>query len=915
MSEAEQILRERITALGREYVTQLDACVGNIRDIWSDIRFTDKSPEHIQAIYNIAHKLDTEGIKFGFLHISSAARNLVLFLHAVLHNDIRLEEQHHRQIDLLIQLLRSAVLSKQHAYQNKTLNRWKPSRQIPYLRGHKPLILILEEKDFGSGSISRAFNEKGYSVEVYNSFHESNDAIANKPPAVIITDRIFPDRIFTGLENREKFLLLKDRKIPVIFISHSDDIHSHLKAVRAGCEQYFSLPFSNHKLVEATDALISGTPRDPYRVMIVDADRIMTGFYASILRDVGMQVTIEHNPYNTIEMINKDRPELMLVNIHLQECSGLELTTIIRQKERYSGLSIIFLSTEADFDRQLAAINSGGDDLITVPVDPQLLITTINARVERARLLNKLNYDLVSTLRELENQHFALDQHAIVSITNINGTIIYVNDKFCDISGYTRSEVLGRDYTFLRSDQHDKALFQNLWKTILRGEVWQGEICNYKKNGEFFWLNVTIVPFLDEESRLYQFVSISSDITAKIEAEQNMLKARDAAVNANQTKSEFLSRMSHELRTPLNAVMGFSQLLETGHEKSLSDIQQQYVKEIQNAGSHLLNLINEVLDLSRIESDQLTAENITIPLSSFLDECHSLITPMAREKNISLLKNYGNSQNTAVFADPVRLKQVMVNLLSNAIKYNNPSGSVLIQTQLTGANKVIVEVIDTGEGIDDSQKDILFEPFTRLPQHKHEEGVGIGLALSKRLCELMGGKIGVDSKLGSGSRFWFELEQVEYSPVDAITGVRNEQVKSRKNYLELHPYTILYIEDNLANFRLISEILVNRQKIELLHAETALAGIELAGQRQPDIILMDLQLPGLDGFEGLKILRSIKGLAKIPVIAVSAFANEENILRAAEEGFEEYITKPINISGFMSAINSVIERNQLHIRK
>jgi PAS domain S-box-containing protein len=912
LKNSEQILHERLAAMHGEFLSGLDANMVLIKDYWSGIRFSTPDQERLTAMLDLAQRLVSDGGKFGHQQIATAARNLASFIQALLQNQMLLGDQHYRQVDLLIQLLKSSLRNPYQPDADLTHDQWRPAPRMPHLRGFKPLVLLLEEGEYGSRLLADKLREKGYATEVFKSYPDYRQAVEKRTPSLVITDRIFPDGRLTGKLAPEAIFRRNDHRVPMIFVAYDNDIQVHFDAIRSGCVHYCLTPVNDGKLVEMAEVLISGGPRDPYRVMIIDADRIMTGFYESILRDEGMQVSVIADPLRTIDSVRDYRPELILINLHLPSCTGLELTTVIRQREHLSGISIIFLSTEADFDRQLAAINTGGDDLLTVPVDPQLLITTINSRVERARTLNRINYDLLNALRELENQQNAMDQHAIISICNINGSLIYVNEKFCAISGYPRSEVLGRDYLFLRSDLHDEELYRRIWRTLLAGEVWQGEVCNRKKNGDLYWVNVTMVPFRDEEDRPYQFVSISSDITARIVAEQNMLKARDTAVTANQTKSDFLSKMSHELRTPLNAVMGFSQLLETNTGDDLTDQQRQYVREIRNAGTHLLNLINEVLDLSRIESNQLTVENITIPLALFLDECHALVMPMARDKNITVRKNYRHLADAAVHADPVRLKQVMVNLLSNAIKYNTPAGQVLIQANTQGDAKIVIEVVDTGEGMDASQLDSLFKPFTRLPQHKHEEGVGIGLALSKRLCELMGGSIGVSSKVGVGSRFWIALDRMTLQDLDDDAGARHAAAKPGGRLLDNLPLKLIYIEDNLANFKLVREILLSHPGLSLQHAETVPAGIELAVAQRPDIILMDLQLPGMDGYEGLRHLRTLQGMGSLPVIAISAFANEENIRLAISEGFDDYITKPIDIDGLLNSLNRVIERRNLY---
>jgi PAS domain S-box-containing protein len=391
-------------------------------------------------------------------------------------------------------------------------------------------------------------------------------------------------------------------------------------------------------------------------------------------------------------------------------------------------------------------------------VDPDHLAQIVSARLFRARTLNAINHSLTAALRELENQQFALNQHAIVCITNVNGVIIHVNDKLCEISGYTRSELVGRDRSILHSGRHDRNFYQEMWSTIESGKVWQGDVCNRKKNGDRYWTNTTIVPFLDEQSRPYQYVSINSDITTKKFIEQDLMTARDAAVNASQAKSDFISKISHEQRAPLNAVLGFSQILSAGKDGALTEGQMRHVNEIRNAGRHLLRLLNDALDLSRIEANQITTDSVDIPLTALLDECVALIQPGANLKRINISTRYRYSADVTVIADPLRLKQVLVNLLSNAVKYNKPDGLITVVTALLNdAGMAAVHVTDTGAGISPDQMEKLFMPFTRLPQHEKEEGAGIGLALSKRLIELMGGRIGARSSAGGQTTFWIEI--------------------------------------------------------------------------------------------------------------------------------------------------------------
>ncbi len=906
MNDPDKILQQRLAILCDEYLQQLGSRINSIKNIWENARYGHCNSTEIRKLHGIVHELASSGAPFGFLSISDAAHKLEQFLTSLSQINTRLSANHRRQIELLIQSLEAAAFDQEHSKHEIYNRRWEPSSLSPEIQTDTSLIFLLESNDISVKQLSTKLKQRGYKVRTFNEVHELKQALSENTVKVIITDTQISENHQEQTTHRTTRYKQGVSDPPIIFITQNNDIESRLNAIRSGSIHSFNMPLDIDRLIDKVDELTTGIPKDPYRIMIIDDDKAMADFYAHILEQEGMNVKIVNDPLKTLSEINTIRPELILLNMSMPGCSGLELTAIIRQQEDYAGISIVFLSNEAGFENQLTAINMGGDDFISLPVDPDLFIATISSRVHRARTLNTMNSNLFTAVRELENQHFAIDQHAIVSITNTNGNIIYVNEKFCDISGYEREELIGKDHNILKSDVHDADFFKFMWEIISKGEVWQGEICNRKKNGDVYWVNMTIVPFMDEQQRPYQYVAINSDITSRILAEKDLLNARDFAVKANQAKSDFLSKMSHELRTPLNAILGFSQLLERASANPTSDYQVQYTKEIKNAGNHLLNLINEVLDLSRIEANQLNVENIDIPLPSFLDECSALIMPIAIQKDITISTDYDQKEELHVNADPIRLKQIMVNLLSNAIKYNRCEGHVEINVAPGNENSIHIQVSDTGEGIQPDQIHTLFQPFSRLPQHRGEEGVGIGLALSKRLVELMGGNIGVKSTIGKGTTFWIELKKAASDTPSPETGSlsKNPEIGDVLST----PYTLLYIEDNEINFLLVKEILLKRPNINLLHATSAEDGLDMAISQTPDLILMDLQLPGMDGFDGLRELRENNLIKSIPVIAISAYADIESITRAREAGFEEYITKPIELGSFLSILDSVASR-------
>lgn len=901
MEELTHILRNRLDFIYQDFVDNLDHKIVEVRSFWENAKFGRNTANAIIHLKTQCHELETCSRAFNLFLLADKALKLEKFLSYLRDNQCPLSRVHIQQVDTLIMALEGVVLDINNSSGQLKTRRWEPSLIKPEIGSNLPLVYILQTGHDWAWQLAGQL-QQNYQVRVFSNYNTMLQAATGLFPKLIITDAKLPDNnteIDQGCANFNEYQI---RQLPVIFIADSNDIETRLHAVRSGAAWFCTRPINTGTIMQKIRELTTGIAKDPFRVMIISDDIPMAKFYEMVLGLEGMDVTLVDDPSATLEKIEHSRPELILMNLSLPGFTALELTEIIRQEEGYAGIAIVFLSDEENFSNQLPAINSGGDDYISLPVEPELLVAKVSARVSRARTLTTMNHNLFTALREIENQQFALDQHAIVSITNINGSIIYVNEKFCEITEYSRSELIGKDHTILNSGLHDEQFFKNMWTTINDGIVWQGEICNRKKNGDLYWVASTIVPFIDKQLRPYQYVSINSDITSKKFTEQDLLEARDIAVNASQAKSDFLSKMSHELRTPLNAVLGFSQLLESSREHPLSETQLQYINEIHNAGDHLLNLINDVLDLSRIEADQLITENVTIPLSSFLDECVALIQPLAKQKSVEIFALYKGFDELFVHADPLRLKQVMVNLLSNAVKYNKSPGYINIEVSRKLKN-IIIEVTDSGEGIRPDQIVNLFQPFTRLPQHKKIEGVGIGLALCKRLTELMGGRIGLYSSPGKLTTFWIEMPAADQDRHEDKffypAAARHEAAEPQ----QVMPLTLLYIEDNDTNLLLLKEFLAEIMlNTTVLHAYTVKSGIELAREMQPDIILMDLQLPDMSGFDGYNLLKQEQTLKPIPVIAVSAYADKENIQLALQLGFEDYITKPLDINRLRATI-------------
>lgn len=754
--------------------------------------------------------------------------------------------------------------------------------------------------------------------------------------------------------------------------------------------------------------------------------------------------------------------------------------------------------------------------------------------------------DFLRKLQEAEFQKQALDEHAIVSIADIYGNIIHANDKFCEMSGYSREELLGQNHRMLKSGEHSAEFYADLWRTITKGRTWHGEIKNAKKNGDFYWVRATIVPFMDSDGKPFQYIAVRTDITeqrtlqnqlsaaisampdgfiyfdkddkfvvcnepyksaytkiddlikpgmtfeamlrgsvergeitdaigneeawlqhrlemhrnpkgsfeqilgdgrhlviteyktaeggsvgirrditARVEAEQAVInsksllqdaieslgdafilfdsddrlvvanskykefyqgieelvvpgvkfeelirvsvfrgmyadaegreaewiaqrleshnrgdtvfeqqlsdgrwlrilerrtsgggiagsrvditelkQAQEIAEQASAAKSDFLSSMSHELRTPMNAILGFAQLLDFNRDEPLSETQKISVGHIMKGGNHLLYLIDQVLDLAKIESGKLEVSIEKIGLDEICTECLTLIAHTAADNGVEIDEYKDISVN--IEADYSRFKQVLLNLLSNAVKYNFDGGNVTLKSSKRANNIVRISVSDTGVGIAEDAQEGLFEPFYRAGREGSEiEGTGIGLTITRQLVEAMNGHIGFESEFGKGSCFWVDFPMIEDAG-DVRTEERKKPVEDEKAAQTAETATVLYIEDNPANQQLMAAILDKMGGMTMISAHNAEHGISMARQQNPDLILLDINLPGMNGIAAAKALRKIEAIGDTPIIGISAAAMHKDVAQAMEAGFTGYVTKPFNIQKIIDEINKVL---------
>ncbi len=1038
-------------------------------------------------------------------------------------------------------------------------------------------------------------------------------------------------------------------------------------------------------------------PDQPLRALLVDEDHVTSSLHASILEDAGFSIRHAAHPSEALAIFGEVDPDLLIVDCYLSEMTGSQLAARIRESEDGKRTGILLITTDETSDVMADSIRLGVTNVLKKPLDLELFAIICQSMANNARAIKDSTNRLLALVREQKFHQQALDEHAIVSITDSSGRITYVNDKFCKISGYPRDHLLGQNHRVLKSGIHPDAYYREMWHTIAHGKVWHGEICNRARNGSLYWVSSTIMPFLDSRGKPWQYVSIRTDITAlknaeialkegatyqkgilnsaqdaiigmdqdgtvvefnpaaerifgytrdeaihrqlsdliippahrlsheagfrraissgsshllghrielnamrangeefpvelaismqqissrtlftgtlrdiselkkseqdlraasaqlvasnsmlsavletipvrifwkdrngtylgcnqlfandagkaspkemigttdhdqpwrneadlyrrydaeviasgqgklfyeepqttpegktiwlrtskvplrnsngdvigvlgtyediteRIESEKRLreteerfsfavegagdgiwdwhmpagimlfsghyetmlgyekgeiastveawsrsvhpddmprvqrhlqdyleervpvyaielrlrckdgsykwvlcrgtvvardetgkpvrmigihtdiserkavegqlIVAREEAERANRAKSEFLSGMSHELRTPMNAILGFGQLLE--YDETLSDEQQESVQAILKAGYHLLELINEVLDLAKVESGHIDLSLEPVEVRPIIEECLSLVDTLADKRGIPL--RHAVPDQAVIRADRTRLKQVLINLLSNAIKYNREGGSVNIEMLPQGAERVRIAVTDTGAGIPPERMAELFQPFSRLgAEHSGIEGTGIGLTITRRIMEMMGGTVDVESKVGVGSTFWIELP-LESLP-EPVHGQGRASAKiSMKVNAESAQHTLLYIEDNPVNIKLLANILSRYKHTHLLTAHTPELGIELALTRKPELVLLDVNMPGMDGYQVMEVFKAHAELKAIPVIAITANAMPRDIERGMAVGFAAYLTKPLDVGQFLKTIDLLLQ--------
>ncbi|MBC7935600.1 MAG: PAS domain-containing protein [Rhizobacter sp.] len=517
--------------------------------------------------------------------------------------------------------------------------------------------------------------------------------------------------------------------------------------------------------------------------------------------------------------------------------------------------------------------------------------------------------NLEKSLKEVSDYKYALDESSIVSITDQKGIINYANDNFCKISKYECGELIGKDHRIINSGYHTKEFIRNLWMTISNGKIWKGELRNKAKDETLYWVDTTIVPFLDDRGKPYQYIVIRTDITeqkkiekeltdAKVvaelattiakEAQSKAESATELAKNAVKAKQQFLSNMSHEIRTPMNAIIGFTKVV---LKTDLTSKQKEYINAIKMSGDSLIVLINDILDLAKVDAGKMTFEKTAFKLATSISAMLHLFETKTQEKNLQLITYFDSTIPEVLIGDPVRLHQIILNLVSNAVKFTN-AGKITVNVHLLSQDDSTVNiqftVTDTGIGIHPNKIDEIFDNFQQATSGTSRlyGGTGLGLAIVKQLVEPQGGSITVQSKIGEGSTFRFIL------PFQKT----NQKAKAETDIIELHTdnknISVLVVEDIALNQLLMTTVLDDFGFQCDITANGKLA-IDKMKANDYDIILMDLQMPEMNGFEATEYIRNTMK-SDIPIIALTADVTTVDVAKCLAVGMNDYIAKPID---------------------
>lgn len=579
----------KLARLKDAYQALIPKRVEGLVDLWSTIQDEGWSKAHTYQLSCLAHSLAGSAGTFGAHHVGEAAREIEQALTAHLEAE---QAPGKAVIDHLSKLLDELQTSAINALPKAQPQEPDDRRE----RRHSSLIYIVEDDAHLAKMLSTQLQEEGYTTETYTSLTDFRDSYKEPiRPAAVIMDMVFPESCEGGADIIREMKSRSQINVPIIFTSVRDDIEARLAALRVGAARYITKPIDKVKLLRILDQLTLRIPKEPYRILLVDDDTMLLDYYSTLLRDAGLVVETTSSPLEALDIAISFKPEAIITDVYMPGCTGLELAAILREKESLAEIPILFLSTESNLERQLTALALGGDDFLTKPIDPSDLVTAVTTRARRSRHLRQLNNELRKALLEIQYQQYAIDQHACVWITDADGNITHVNDSFCKASGYGKHELIGNKASILKSDRHTTEFFKAMWDAISSGTTWRGKLYNRKKDGSGFWMENTIVPFVDTDGTPYQYVAVGSDITeikqiqAELQEKEERLRLSNTFAGLGTWDWDLESNHIYWSETACELFGLPKEARETSYEQSFSAVHPDDLKHIKGAVSRCVD--------------------------------------------------------------------------------------------------------------------------------------------------------------------------------------------------------------------------------------------------------------------------------------------------------------------------------------
>ncbi len=888
----------KIALLKKSYLENLPIKLREVEEAWETLSKKDESNQ-IKILHTLLHGLAGSGASFGCAGISRIARQLAKLFRSMMEGDHTLSDEHRQHIEKLIYDLKSEAAAPDKP---QLLNFYGRSSGQ---QDEDLLVYILEDNLLLGEKLALHLEQTGYRTVRFSdiaSFVEQTKAI---PPAAIVADIVFPEGDAAGIAAVREIQRLREANIPVVYLSARDDIEARLQAVRSGTSHYIvkpsGQPLDLNKVTSILNDMTGRFQKEPYRVMIVDDDIPLSRLYALTLEQAGISTMVVNAPLLALEEIATFKPELLLLDLYMPGCSGNEIAAIIRQDEHLATLSIVFLSSETDFDFQMEAMGLGGDDFISKPVDDKRLIKMVLPRLRRSRILNSMTVELRESGQLYQNV-----------VENISAGIVVLDKKYKVLSA--NPSLLGWFPDITSQDScHD--IFQNVsdimecpgysstgcvvHSCFMDGKSHENEISLEVDGSRKDFLTVAS-PIFDENNKAGEVVLLFEDISERKRAEKELAKAKIAAENANRSKSEFLANMSHEIRTPMNAILGFSEL---ALDREQNPKNRDYFNKIYFSAKSLLGVINDILDFSKIEAGRLNLEIREFYLPEILEGLIGLFGGKANEKGLELLVVATPEVPSFMIGDVMRINQVLVNLVSNAMKFTEEGEIKICVSHVLQNEKQIrlkFAVRDSGMGIDREKQELLFKAFSQADTTTTRKygGTGLGLTICKQLVEIMGGHIEVDSEVGRGTVFSFEI--------DLGLGIRAKE----SGYLipdELHGMNILVVDDHKVLLKMVSNML-NSFGFNSSVADSgrdALTMLDREFDKKPfDLVIIDWQMPAMDGVETCRRIRADKRFISLPIIMMSSY-DPEIMVKAALDVTDNFLGKPFTTSHLFNAIMNV----------